>query len=185
MLKCRFYCYFYGIFMRALMCGACMRQTRAYVVCVRYACVAEPNPTVHSTTWFMKSQNELWLSSCIQQSAPLWQRDAFGGWRLLRYARFRAWSRRQLSHKNDKKERKANLLEPRSELPTAFVCAPSRRPLSQWVDETELHIMNENEVMARRTQTLIRARRTQADSVAQHVPVCQSDAAITNESKSN
>lgn len=163
MLKCRFYCYFYGIFMRALMCAYCIYSGLAHVV---LAILAPFSQTVASHTahafkvglWSHKincdyrrafNSGSPWLGVLHLVAAGIRRLTlTHSVWQI------RAWSRR-LSHKNDKnkiKKQSTNLLEPQ-QTSYRIVClclcvctmyhrrsSDSIQSMSRW---TKLHIMNE------------------------------------------
>lgn len=141
MLKCRFYCYFYGIFMRALMCIASTPDWHTIRCSTpRYARFTQPSQVKPSQAiqhafrvglWSHKincdyrrafNSVSLWLCALHSVAADT---HTFG--------RFRAWSRR-LSHKNDKKIRDQFTGAGANFLPHC-VCADPATTLSQWVDE--------------------------------------------------
>lgn len=131
-----------------LLCVYCIHSPHQtgirFTLCSLCPSPAKPSHTARIQSWFMKSQNKLWLSSCIQQCVAVALCIALGGCRYvhrthsgIQFRRFRARSRR-LSHKNDNnKKQETNLLDPRqtSYRRIRIVCAPIQRPLSQWVDE--------------------------------------------------
>lgn len=168
MLKCRFYCYFYGIFMRALMCAAA--YTHSTVCAPRLPHQTQPSTDIQHAfdVAFMKSQNKFWLSSCIQQFVHSVAAD--------RFDTFRAWSRR-LSRKNDTEKKTRDQF---TGIAMNFLCriASAHRADDHWLNCTLW--MKCCDGMTH-TDTSWRARTHKQIAAVQS----QTDAAITNESKSN